>query len=696
MSLLLRLIPGNPAVGPFRGIQGYTRDPLPNKSRLVTPPSPSQAQTIVVGQATETDSVPGSVTVLYTDYAGIRAISQIAAHSYPPLSNKSRLYALTSIPPITVAVGQASETDTAQAVSVVFTSAPGIRSITSIKGYSADPLPNKSRLLARYGLTVSVGQAVETDSVPGSITVVFTSNPSVSSLTQIKAHSYASLPNKSRLYSRVGIVISVGQALESDTAQAITLLSTEHPAIKPIMPATAYTAPPLPNRSRLHPEVTPIAVAVGQAIETDTASAVAVQFTDYPGSAITPIKAHSYPASPNRSRSYQVAASIIVPVGQALETDTALVVSVADRPARVTWPIPAHSYALLPNRSRRIEQNGFTIAVGQAVETDTAQPVSAVLGESQSIKPTRAIKAHSYDQLPNKSRLYTQRNQSIPVGQALETDTAQPVTVFSAVIATVLKQIRAFTSPPLANESRVYSYAQSGISVSVGQAQETDTAQPVTVLTTEHPTVKSTRQIRAHSPVQVPNKSRLYAARGTTVLVGQALETDTAQAITLVITEHAALVVRAIKAFTTAPLKNLSRLYSRQGVTIAVGQATETDTATSVKANQTCHVGQALEIDASNPVNPIFTFAAQKSVIRPIKAHNPFQVPTFSRLIEVIAPDIYHSGKTVVSAGMQTTRIKSGVGDVQVSAELQKGRISTHQGDVVIDATLRKNRIDAD
>jgi len=152
-----------------------------------------------------------------------------------------------------------------------------------------------------------------------------------------------------------------------------------------------------------------------------------------------------------------------------------------------------------------------------------------------------------------------------------------------------------------------------------------------------------------------------------------------AQAITAILTDRPARVVRAIRGFTTAPLKNITRLYSRRAsdpLTVAVGQAQE--------------------IDQAQTVSPILGAGNAAIIIRPYKPHTPQQVPYSSRLFEILAPDFVRVGKTVVSAGVHPSRISAGFSEEVLEAKVKPARVSTKEGDTTIEARLKRNRIDAD
>jgi hypothetical protein len=521
------------------------------------------------------------------------------------LNPKWPFWNTTKFPPSPVTnqvlvVGQAVETDTAQAVTVTTTESPSISaSKRPYVPFTAEPLPNTSRIVkVTLGANlINVGQAVETDTAQA-VTVTTAEHPSISASKRPYVPFTADpLPNRSRILFREGKTIAVGQAVETDTAQAVTVTLTQHPSIKALKGYTPFTADPLPNKSRIvsSPGIPPLTISVGQATETDTASAVTVSTTEH--QSIKPILARGFTTEP------------------------------------------------LPNKSRLLK--GYNppqfIAVGQATETDTAQAVSAVLTD----KPAKVTKAIGFStaQLPNRSRIIVQLNQTVQVGQAVETDTAQAVQSVLRQPSILPTIARGHIKPELPNRSRlVYRFA---ISISVGQATETDTAAAVTVQITSHPPVK---------PVQY-------------------------------------------KAHTAEPLRNRSRTFKgfNPSQTIVVGQALETDSAQSIKANQILHVGQAIETDSASAITVVLPVSQKGRCIRGLEPYHRPEPPYLSRTIEPPYPTILPSiGKTIVSAGLHADRLRTQVGDEIVTTIEPKTRVSGKAGDVSIDARLRRNRVQGD
>ena len=198
---------------------------------------------------------------------------------------------------------------------------------------------------------VSVGQAVETDTAQAV-------TPSAGSTT-----------------------ISVGQASETDTAQAVTVSATSTISIgQAIETDTSQTVTPVVGAQ---------SVNVGQASETDTAQAVT------PSAGSTTISVGQAIETDTSQTVTPSAGGQTVLVGQASETDSAQTATVFIGPA--------------------------TIATGQAVETDSAQTVTPTTG-AQTIAVGQAVETDTALNCTAASGSVT-----VQVGQAVETDTAQTV-----------------------------------------------------------------------------------------------------------------------------------------------------------------------------------------------------------------------------------------------------------------------------
>lgn len=143
------------------------------------------------------------------------------------------------------------------------------------------------------------------------------------------------------------------------------------------------------------------------------------------------------------------------------------------------------------------------------------------------------------------------------------------------------------------------------ITPSIGLADETDTAQPVTahkLRLSDQPSESDAAQaFTARKTVTLgqtveADTSQAIAVLKTT-LVGQASETDTAQAFTGRKTVSISQAAESDTAQTTSPSQ------SGNEQTIVVDQATETDTAQAMTSSKVRSVGQASETDSALPMS---------------------------------------------------------------------------------------------
>lgn len=353
----------------------------------------------------------------------------------------------------TIAIGQATETDTSQAITVI---APK---------------------------TVAFGQSTETDTAQA--------------ITVVKPVS-----------------VSIGQATETELAQAVTAYKPQTVAVGQVTEADSALAVTAYK---------PITLAFGQSTETDSAQT------------ITPTK------------------SIFVSVGQVTETDEAQAVT-AYKPQFVALGQVTEAdsaLAVTPDKPQ-------FVAIGQTTETDSAQVVSP-------IKPTGTL-----------------------IGQASESDSAQAITVVKPVFLSIGQATEADSAQAVT--------AYKPIAVSIGQATETDT---VGAITPVKPQFVAVGQATETDSAQVITPD--IPAAPITVAIGQVTETDTASAITAYKPQFVSIGLA-------------SETDTAQGITvvkpffISVGQATETDFAqaiTSLVTGQIVSVGQAQETDAAQSVSVI-------------------------------------------------------------------------------------------
>jgi hypothetical protein len=588
--------------------------------------------------------VPPTPPIPDTYAAG--AIHPIPAHTPDVLRNLSRtIYVAPSITgPTTITLGQAVETDTAQAITVTTQDHPAI-TVRPYVPFTINPLPNKSRLLARSGITLTLGLATETDTA-SAITVTTQGHPAIKPVRPYIPYTAEPLPNKSRVLARAGISITIGLVTEIDTAQPVTLTTQEHPSVQAIrQPRTAYTADALPNKTRSYtfaPQATNT-INIGQATETDTASALTASLAEQP--TIKPLYGKTY--------------------------------------ERIQ----------VPNRTRMVFRPGFTITLGQAVETDTAQPITIVLTGHPSTFSIKPIVAHQKDQLPNKSRLYARYGVSISIAQAIETETASPLTVTTTDHPAKLTYVKSFTYDQVPNKSRVFIRTEQ--TITIGQVTEFDSASAISS-TGVFAAVKPTMAKTFERP-QVPNRSRLIYRLALSVNIGQVTETDTASPITITTTQHPTVgATKGIKAHSTPELPNKSRLYARRGASLAIGQVTETDSAQSIKANQARTIGGVIEIDSAGTITS--TTKDYPCILN--RGRSPFErdeVPNLSRMFFVLPPTTVLPipiEPTPITAGVRPIRIRTKVGNQVTSGEVVREHILTKEGDEITDARLHPNRIE--
>lgn len=217
---------------------------------------------------------------------------------------------------------------------------------------------------------------------------------------------------------------------------------------------------------------------------------------------------------------------------------------------------------------------GQTIAIGQALETDTAQAIT--------VNPQRRL-----------------------IGQVVETDTAQAIDVEP------LRRLVGQTSET--DSSQAVSAKKTA---AIGQVSETDTAQAVSVnpqrrlvgQVTETDVVQalSARKSGAVAQVSETDVAQVVSVNPQRRLVGQASESDLAQPITA--GAHIVAVGQALETDSAQAISALKRL--------AVGQATEADTAQAFAELKAKAIAQATETDTSQP----FTIVRLRELVQALEA----------------------------------------------------------------------------
>ena len=248
----------------------------------------TSGQNIAVGQVTETDTAQA-----FTVASPISvAVGQV--------TETDTAQAITAVNSISIAVGQATETDTAQAI----TAQVGAVSVAVAQVNETD---TAQAITAANGISVAVGQATETDTAQAF---------AVAGAISVAVAQAAETDTAQAITSVQGNIVAIGQVSETDTAQAITA------------------------------QVGAISVALGQVLETDAAQAIVFSGLN--------VVALSQVSETDSAQSITLLATIGIDVGQVVETDSAFSIT----------PV----YAL------------FIIDVGQATETDTANAISVVGG----------------------------------------------------------------------------------------------------------------------------------------------------------------------------------------------------------------------------------------------------------------------------------------------------------------------------
>lgn len=380
-----------------------------------------------------------------------------------------------------VAIGLASETDTAQAISVL------------------------------SPVTVAIGRATETDTAQ-TITV------------------------------EAGDVFDIGQATETDTAGVITPVAV-------------------------------VTVAVGRATETDTASALTVQ--------ASLVLSVGLATETDTAQPITVATTVTVAVVLASETDTAQSITVA---AINTVAVAVASEVDTAQAITPLATT--TLAIGVAVESDTAQPLTAVFG-GVTVGVNRAAEQDSADNI-SPSTMGT-----IPLATAEESDTALSIAVSATVSAFVVLAGETDTAQAITS-------LLGPVTTSVGSASETDTAGSITV-------VLDTVTLPVGIAGEVDTAQGITAFATTTVSIGTAGETDTAQTITM----SGALNVPIDVAEEDDSARTIAVVTA--GQLIAVGVAVELDTAddiTPVVGAVNVAINRAPEIDTAQE----FTLAEDQMV----------------------------------------------------------------------------------
>lgn len=327
--------------------------------------------------------------------------------------------------------------------------------------------------------------------------------------------------------TRVALVVSVEQAIETDIAQPIQALVTVvsggitlQGKIKSHIEAVSAHSPVNKQASSkvLFNSFFPEQISVGQASETDLAQPIAASKS----LALNLAQETDLAQSISASQSIQYRLNVILQ-GTSQE---------------VIQKVPSFTPDKSGSKSKLSIRLPISInvPVGLAQETDTAQSVSS--------------------------------SKSLAIGQAQEIDTSQSISLSVKGYVTlqgVPQNITRAVSNPVSYQTESFSqnlqgFDTSGFSITVGRAEETDIAQSISVFTTtlyklnitlQGKSQSSIQAVSAHNPDQLKNNTRLFGRPTKAISVGQVVETDTSQPFT-------------------------------SSKSLALGQAQETDTAQSI------------------------------------------------------------------------------------------------------------------
>jgi hypothetical protein len=352
------------------------------------------------------------------------------------------------VPAFTVAIGQASETDSAQAVAKLKAKAVGqpsdtstAQALTRVKAKTiGQPAEADLAQPIESGTTISIGQAVEVDSA------------------QLVARS------KTR---------SVGQASEVDAALAVGRLKT-----RSLAQATEADSAHALARAKSR--------TVGVASETGTAQAVARSKVRGVGMATEADLAQPLAKAKSRAVGQPVEADLAQLVGkskaralgQALEVDDAQPVGSAKalqlgEPVEVdaAQPVAASTAIILGQPSETDTASAVgrmkTRGVGQAVEVVTPQPIARIkaktlgqVSESDQALALARVKYLTFGVAGETDNAFTlDRLKSLTIGTATEVDDALPMLLLALLTAL---RVRTMSSEPAdATASRIPALATS-------------------------------------------------------------------------------------------------------------------------------------------------------------------------------------------------------------------------------------------
>ena len=373
-------------------------------------------QTVNVGLATETDTAQ-AVSV---------SAGAVTATLNQGVETDSSLAVTASAGTVSTAVGISSDTETALAVT------PTAGAVTVAVGLASETDSAQAVTPVAGAQTVAVGLASETDSALGVAVSAGATTKAVGLSTETDTGLETTI-------SAGAVTVAVGLATETDTGLTVTTaVGAQTVAVgiaSDTSTALAVTA-----------SVGAVSTAVGVGIESDTALTV----TPAPGSVTVAVGLATETDTALTATPTVGAQSVAV--GTATETDTAHTTTPAAGNTNVAATQPAETDSALPVI---ITAGATTVQVGVATETDTATAVAVVatttvtFGEASETDTALAVTA-------------TPGPVTVPVGTAVTTATALPVTA-SPGATSVQVSIAVETSTALPVTGVVFSNPLTGL-----------------------------------------------------------------------------------------------------------------------------------------------------------------------------------------------------------------------------------------
>lgn len=280
---------------------------------------------------------------------------------------------------------------------------------------------------------------------------------------------------------------------------------------------------------------------------------------------------------------------------------------------------------------------GFPISdtAFQAVETDTAQPVTiakvVTIGMAvetdtgQSVLPIRMIPIGQASETDTATSVAWSKIKLL--GQAVETDSGQGVTDTKTVTVGDASEADTATASTMTK------------TVGIGEAIETETSQPVSVF--EVVSIGQASETDTGSGV-IPSK---------TTSIGQPSEVDTATTVTAPKTKVLGEAIETESAQVVIT-----------GLSIVLGSPSETDTATATVSSKTSGLGEAIEIDTATGIVDLSTVVIGEAV----------EVDTGRTLMmtQGLVLGIAQETDTATSTAKQKTIVLGSAGEVDVAFAL--------------------------